>query len=186
MRRRTGRSSSFFGLLRPYKGIDLLLEAWRGIEDAELWIAGMPRYGHLRPARRRAANVHFGARFLSDAGAARRFRTRRSGRPALPRDRPVGRAFTALGVRQAHAAERRGGFPEIAAHGCRPHVPRRGRRGAARARWASCSPIRSALGGWRERAREAAAGATPGDRWPRRTLELYDDRSQSRVGASPR
>src|ERR1700682_51586 len=33
----------FFGLLRPYKGIDVLLEAWRGIEDAELWIAGMPR-----------------------------------------------------------------------------------------------------------------------------------------------
>src|ERR1022692_3965415 len=38
-----------FGLMRPYKGIDVLLEAWRGvggqapIEDAELLIAGMPR-----------------------------------------------------------------------------------------------------------------------------------------------
>ncbi len=36
-----------FGLLRPYKGLDVLLEAWRGIErlpaDAELWIVGMPR-----------------------------------------------------------------------------------------------------------------------------------------------
>ena len=33
----------FFGLLRPYKGLDVLLEAWRGVADAELWIAGRPR-----------------------------------------------------------------------------------------------------------------------------------------------
>src|SRR3954453_18391313 len=33
----------FFGLLRPYKGLDVLLDAWRGVEGAELWIAGMPR-----------------------------------------------------------------------------------------------------------------------------------------------
>jgi glycosyltransferase involved in cell wall biosynthesis len=38
-----------FGLMRPYKGIDVLLDAWRGtdgqapIADAELWIAGMPK-----------------------------------------------------------------------------------------------------------------------------------------------
>jgi glycosyltransferase involved in cell wall biosynthesis len=32
-----------FGLMRPYKGIDLLLQAWDGIEDTELWIVGMPR-----------------------------------------------------------------------------------------------------------------------------------------------
>ena len=40
----------FFGLLRPYKGIDVLLEAWRGIEDAELWVVGLPRM-HLAPLR---------------------------------------------------------------------------------------------------------------------------------------
>ena len=33
-----------FGLIRPYKGIDVLLEAWRGIEGAQLWIVGRPRY----------------------------------------------------------------------------------------------------------------------------------------------
>src|SRR4029453_1352099 len=32
-----------FGLLRPYKGIDVLVEAWREIERAELWIVGAPR-----------------------------------------------------------------------------------------------------------------------------------------------
>ena len=43
-----------FGLMRPYKGIDLLLEAWRGIEDAELWIAGMPRMDISRAPRQRS------------------------------------------------------------------------------------------------------------------------------------
>ena len=46
-----------FGLMRPYKGIDLLLEAWRGIEGAELWIVGDAAHGHLgaaSAARRRA------------------------------------------------------------------------------------------------------------------------------------
>jgi len=33
----------FFGLLRPYKGIDVLLDAFRGIKGAELWIVGNPR-----------------------------------------------------------------------------------------------------------------------------------------------
>jgi glycosyltransferase involved in cell wall biosynthesis len=34
----------FFGLLRPYKGIDVLLEAWRQLRaDADLWIVGRPR-----------------------------------------------------------------------------------------------------------------------------------------------
>jgi glycosyltransferase involved in cell wall biosynthesis len=34
----------FFGLIRPYKGVDVLLEAWRAARpDAELWVVGMPR-----------------------------------------------------------------------------------------------------------------------------------------------
>ncbi len=33
----------FFGLLRPYKGIDVLLDAWRGVAEGELWIVGLPR-----------------------------------------------------------------------------------------------------------------------------------------------
>ncbi|MEA2665991.1 MAG: hypothetical protein QOI11_2935, partial [Candidatus Eremiobacteraeota bacterium] len=31
-----------FGILRPYKGIDVLIEAFAGIEGAELWIVGRP------------------------------------------------------------------------------------------------------------------------------------------------
>jgi glycosyltransferase involved in cell wall biosynthesis len=47
----------FFGLLRPYKGLDVLLEAWREVQDAELWIVGMPRMPieELRARRRRCA-----------------------------------------------------------------------------------------------------------------------------------
>jgi glycosyltransferase involved in cell wall biosynthesis len=33
----------FFGLLRPYKGLQTLLEAWRGLDRGELWIVGRPR-----------------------------------------------------------------------------------------------------------------------------------------------
>src|SRR6185437_15357781 len=61
-----------FGLLRPYKGIDVLLEAWRGvdgqpaIEDAELWIAGLPKMD-IAPLRRAAPpGVRFDARFIDE------------------------------------------------------------------------------------------------------------------------
>lgn len=59
----------FFGLLRPYKGIDTLLEAFAEVEGAELWIAGMPRMP-LEPlealAARAPGRVRFLPRFVSD------------------------------------------------------------------------------------------------------------------------
>lgn len=59
----------FFGLLRPYKGIDVLLEAFREVEGAELWIAGMPRMP-VEPlheaAARASGTVRFVPRFISD------------------------------------------------------------------------------------------------------------------------
>lgn len=60
----------FFGLLRPYKGIDVLLEAFTQVEGAELWIAGMPRMP-IEPLRQIAARapgtVRFIPRFITDA-----------------------------------------------------------------------------------------------------------------------
>ena len=32
-----------FGLIRPYKGTDVLLRAFRDLDGAELWVVGMPR-----------------------------------------------------------------------------------------------------------------------------------------------
>jgi glycosyltransferase involved in cell wall biosynthesis len=55
-----------FGLIRPYKGIDVLLEAWRGIEDAELWVVGLPKMD-LAPLRAAAPpGVRFVPRFVAD------------------------------------------------------------------------------------------------------------------------
>ncbi len=59
----------FFGLLRPYKGIDTLLEAFASVQGAELWIAGMPRMP-LEPLRaladRAPGRVRILPRFVAD------------------------------------------------------------------------------------------------------------------------
>jgi glycosyltransferase involved in cell wall biosynthesis len=57
----------FFGLLRPYKGLETLLSAWHGVTDAELWVVGRPRMP-VEPLRALAdASVRFVPRFVSDA-----------------------------------------------------------------------------------------------------------------------
>lgn len=63
----------FFGLLRPYKGLEVLLEAWRGISAGELWIVGRPRMP-LEPLRAMApSSVRFVPRFVSDEELAAYF-----------------------------------------------------------------------------------------------------------------
>src|SRR5437868_1019748 len=60
----------FFGLIRPYKGVDVLLEAFAGVEGAELWIVGRPLGMELEPliklANRAPARVRFVSRFVAD------------------------------------------------------------------------------------------------------------------------
>jgi glycosyltransferase involved in cell wall biosynthesis len=56
----------FFGLLRPYKGVEVLLDAWRDVDGAELWIVGRPRMP-LEPLCARApSGVRFVPRFVSE------------------------------------------------------------------------------------------------------------------------
>ncbi len=59
----------FFGLLREYKGIDTLLEAFAQVEGAELWIAGNPSMP-VEPlhelAARAPGRVRFISRFIPD------------------------------------------------------------------------------------------------------------------------
>lgn len=63
----------FVGLLRPYKGLDTLLEAWRrldGAGGAHLWIAGRPMMD-LEPLRALGGpGVHWVPRFVSDGEIA--------------------------------------------------------------------------------------------------------------------
>jgi glycosyltransferase involved in cell wall biosynthesis len=114
----------FFGLLRPYKGLDVLLEAWHGIGGAELWIAGAPRgvdVGALRAAA--PGNVRFEPRFITDPEIPALFR--RADLVVLPYREidQSGVLFTALAFGTPILASAVGGFPEVAAHGAAELVP---------------------------------------------------------------
>jgi glycosyltransferase involved in cell wall biosynthesis len=105
----------FFGLLRPYKGLDVLLEAWRGIDDAELWIVGNPR-GAALPAEL-PPGVRLEPRFVADAEIPALFR--RADLVVLPYREidQSGVLFTALAFGRPLVLSAVGGFPEVAAHG---------------------------------------------------------------------
>ena len=110
----------FFGLLRPYKGLETLLEAWRGIDGAQLWIVGRPRMP-LAPLRALAPpGVRFIARFVSDAELAAYFR--RADVVVLPYSRTErfdmsGVLATALAFGRPCVLSDVGGFSEVAATG---------------------------------------------------------------------
>jgi len=106
-----------FGLMRPYKGIDVLLEAWHGIGEGELWVVGMPRMP-LRALRSRATpNVRFVPRFITDAEIPAYFR--RADLVVLPYREidQSGVLFTALAFGKPLLLSAVGGFPEVAETG---------------------------------------------------------------------
>jgi glycosyltransferase involved in cell wall biosynthesis len=124
-----------FGLIRPYKGVDVLLEAWRGVDlegiglnDAQLWIAGMPR-GDLPtllggdPRSLGALGVRLDARFIPDSELPGYFR--RADLVVLPylQADQSGVLFTALAFGKPLLLSDVGGFPEIAATGAARTVP---------------------------------------------------------------
>jgi glycosyltransferase involved in cell wall biosynthesis len=73
-----GPAVLFFGLLRPYKGVEVLLDAWRALSDvrdeAELWIVGRPRMAIEPLVERAPAGVRWVTRFVSDPELAACFR----------------------------------------------------------------------------------------------------------------
>lgn len=161
-----------FGLMRPYKGIDLLLDAWRGIDEAELWIAGLPKFD-IAPLRRAApANVRFVARFVGDAELPAYFQ--RADLVVLPyrEIEQSGVLFTALAFGVPLLLSDVGGFPEVAATGAARTFP----AGEAPALHHALRELLSdpaALSTMAERARAAATGAYSWDEIARRTLGLY-------------
>jgi glycosyltransferase involved in cell wall biosynthesis len=116
----------FFGLLRPYKGLDVLLDAWRGIDGAELWIVGRPRMA-LKALRARApASVRFVPRYVSDAELPAFFR--RADAVVLPYSRTErfdqsGVLATALAFGKPTVVSDVGGFSEVAAAGAARLIP---------------------------------------------------------------
>jgi glycosyltransferase involved in cell wall biosynthesis len=106
-----------FGIVRPYKGIDVLLEAFAGLEGAELWIVGRPLMdtAPLRAAAELAGGtVRFVERFVTDAELPAYFR--RADVVALPYRRidQSGVLYTALAFGKAMVLSDVGGFGELA------------------------------------------------------------------------
>jgi glycosyltransferase involved in cell wall biosynthesis len=168
-----GRVVLFFGLLRPYKGLDVLLEAWRGIGDAELWIVGMPRMD-IAPLRATSPpRVRWLTRFVADGEMHALMR--RADLLVLPYREidQSGVAFAGLGAGVPLLLSDAGGFPELAATGA-ARVFASGDAGALREMLRELLADRAA----RERmaAAAAAAAATGEFAWEaiaRRTIELY-------------
>jgi glycosyltransferase involved in cell wall biosynthesis len=106
-----------FGLMRPYKGIDVLLEAFRDVEGAELWIVGMPRMP-VEPLRELAARapgtVRFVPRFVTDAEIPAFFE--RADVVTLPYRQidQSGVLYTALAFGKPMVLSSVGGFTELA------------------------------------------------------------------------
>lgn len=157
------------GLLRPYKGLDVLLEAWRGIAGAELWIVGMPRMplpATLPPG------VRLVARFVTDAEYAGVLR--RADLVVLPYREidQSGVLYAALGLGRPLLLSDVGGFPEVGAAGAADLVG----AGDAAALHAALRRLldddahRAALGA---RAATLAAGEYSWERVARRHRDVY-------------
>jgi glycosyltransferase involved in cell wall biosynthesis len=115
-----------FGLIRPYKGTDVLLEAFRRVEGAELWVVGMPRMpmNELRELARRApGTVRFVDRFVTDPEIPAFMR--RADLVVLPyrNIEQSGVLYTALAFGRPLVLSAVGGFPEVAEQGAARLVP---------------------------------------------------------------
>ena len=168
----------WFGVLRPYKGVDVLLEAFRELEGAELWVVGRPwlPLGPLRDAAARArATVRFVDRFVTDPEIPAYFR--RADVVVLPYRRidQSGVLYTALAFGKAMVLSDVGGFSEIGrVHGAARLVPPEDPQALreALATLVRDPAEREALGA---RAAAAAAGHISWDEIGRRTLALYGE-----------
>ncbi len=161
-----------FGLMRPYKGIDVALAAWRGIEEAELWIVGRPRMDIAALRAAAPPGVRWVPRFVPDAEIAAYFR--RADLVVLPYRQidQSGVLFTALAFGKPLLLSAVGGFPEVAATGAAELVPP-GDVAAwhgALARLLADSSARARLA---SAARAAAAGPYAWEGIAKRTLSLY-------------
>jgi len=160
------------GVWRPYHGIDVLLEAWRGIEDAELWVAGLPQMPTGDLMRDPPPGVRFVPRFVTDPELPAFFR--RADLVVMPYRaiEASGVLFTALAFGRPILATAVGGFLDAARLGAATLVPPEDSSAlhAAIARLLRDDAEREALAAG---ARAAAAGPYSWDAIARETLGLY-------------
>ena len=162
-----------FGLIRPYKGIEVLLEAWARITGAQLWIVGRPRFdiGTLRAAA--PANVRWVPRFVSESELAACFR--RADVVVLPyrEIEQSGVLATALAFGSPLLLSDVGGFAEVAAAGAAALVPA-GDPAALRAALSELLADAAARERLAAGARALASGEWSWQRVAERTRALYE------------
>jgi glycosyltransferase involved in cell wall biosynthesis len=176
-----------FGLLRPYKGIENLIEAYGriaggGTDGPELWIVGNPRMD-VTPLRRRAAEVggrvRTVTRFVDEAEIPAIFRC--ADLVVLPYldAEHSGVLYTGLAFGKPLVLSAVGGFPEVAATGAARLVPPGdvGALAAALEELVSDESLRADLG---RAATRAAAGPFSWDEAARRHLDLYRELIETR------
>lgn len=169
-----------FGMVRPYKGLDVLLDAFRDVPGAELWVVGRPLddsiMGPLHErARGVAGHVRFVTRYITESEIPAFFR--RADLVVLPY-RSIdqsGVLYIGLAFGKPMVISAVGGFTELAEeHGAARLVPPGEPEPLAAA-------IRELLGDPEERRRlaeraaAAAAGPYSWDRAAERTLALYEE-----------
>jgi glycosyltransferase involved in cell wall biosynthesis len=174
-----------FGLLRPYKGIENLIDAYARTNDAsggELWIVGNPRMD-VEPLRRQAREsgrrIRFLTRFVGEAEIPAIFR--RADLVALPYldAEHSGVLYTALAFGKPLLLTTVGGFPEMAETGAARLVPPGDVAALAAA-------LRELLGDEAARAElaaaatRAAAGPYSWDEAARKHMDLYRDLLEAR------
>lgn len=166
-----------FGLIRPYKGTDVLIEAFRRLgPGAELWVVGRPMVP-MEPLRALAAGARGRVRFIDRFVADEQIPAfmRRADVVALPyrNIEQSGVLYTALAFGRPLVLSEIGGFPEVAELGAARTVPPGDPDALAEA-------LRELLDDPDERARLAAAALGAASReysWDEiahRTLSFYE------------
>jgi glycosyltransferase involved in cell wall biosynthesis len=115
-----------YGLIRPYKGIETLLEAWRGISGAQLWIVGRPMIDLSGPLAAAPAGARLVPRFVTPAQEAALFE--RADIVVAPYEHSERFGFsgvlaTALGHGKAILTSDVSGFAELVESGAAQTVP---------------------------------------------------------------
>ncbi len=167
-----------FGVLRPYKGIDVLLQAFEEIEGAELWIVGRP-WMDIAPLRAAAARargtVRFVDRFVPDEELPAYLR--RADVVALPY-RSIdqsGVLYTALAFGKATVASAVGGFREVGEEHDAVRLVPPGDPMELRIALADLVAHPDARSAQAEKAAEAASGPYSWERAARETIALYEE-----------
>ena len=163
-----------FGVVRPYKGVDVLVDAFRSVEGAELWVVGRP-LGVSVDALDAPGSVRFVPRYVSDAELPAFFR--RADLLVLPH-----RTVDVSGVLAAGIAFGKpmvlsdvGGFRELVEeHGAGRLVPP-GDPGALAEAIGTLLADPEERERLAERARAAAAGPYSWDSVAERTMAVYKE-----------